>query len=73
MTKEHAYAYEVGYKDGYAARDGEIVRCRDCKYYDGEPDMESMDENCWRDPNHTGRSAPTVADGYCWRGERREQ
>lgn len=50
-----------------------IVRCRDCKYYDGEPDLESMGEKCWRDPDHTGRSTPTVADGYCWRGERREQ
>ena len=49
-----------------------IVRCRDCKYYDGEPDMESMGEKCWRDPNHTGRSAPTMANGYCWRGERRD-
>ena len=50
----------------------EIVRCRDCEYYDSEPDMESMGEKCWRDPDHTGRSAPTVADGYCWRGERRD-
>lgn len=30
MTREHSYAYEAGYKDGYAARDTEIVRCRDC-------------------------------------------
>lgn len=50
----------------------EIVRCRDCKYYDGEPDMESMGEKCWRDPSHSGRSMPTVADGYCWRGKRKE-
>ena len=50
----------------------EIVRCRDCAYYDGEPDMESMGEKCWRDPSHLGRSIPTVADGFCWRGERKE-
>lgn len=49
-----------------------VVRCRDCVYYDGEPDMESLDEKCWRDPNHTGHSTPTVADGYCWRGKRKE-
>ena len=50
----------------------EIVRCRDCEYYDGEPDMESMGEKCWRDPSHSGRSIPTVANGFCWRGERKE-
>ena len=49
-----------------------VVRCRDCKHYDDEPDMESMGEKCWRDPNHTGRSMPTKPDGYCWRGERRD-
>ena len=49
-----------------------VVRCRDCEYYDGEPDMESMGEKCWRDPSHSGRSIPTVADGFCWRGERKE-
>ena len=49
----------------------EIVRCRDCEYYDGEPDMESMGEKCWRDPNHSGRSMPTVPNGFCWRGERK--
>lgn len=50
----------------------EIVRCRDCAYFDGEPDMESMGEKCWRDPSHSGRSMPTVADGFCWRGKRKE-
>ena len=65
ITPEQAIAATLG--------NPEIVRCRDCKYYDGEPDIESMGEQCWRDPDHTGRSTPTVADGYCWRGERREQ
>lgn len=26
--------YEKGYSDGVAARDAEIVRCKDCKWYD---------------------------------------
>lgn len=50
----------------------EIVRCRDCAYYDGEPDMESMGEKCWRDLSHSGRSIPTVADGFCAWGKRKE-
>ena len=27
-------AYETGYSDGRAARDAEIVRCKECKYHD---------------------------------------
>lgn len=27
---EYIYGYDSGYNDGYAARDGEIVRCGDC-------------------------------------------
>ena len=50
----------------------EIVRCRDCKYYDDEPDMESLGEKCWRDPDHTGHSTPTIANGFCHRAERKE-
>lgn len=49
-----------------------VVRCRDCKYYDGEPDMESLGEKCWRDPDHTGHSAPTIANGFCYRAKRKE-
>ena len=36
MTEEHAYAYEAGYLDGYSARESEIVRCRDCKWFTPE-------------------------------------
>ena len=25
--------YETGYRDGYKARDKEIIHCKDCKYY----------------------------------------
>lgn len=49
----------------------EIVRCRDCEYYDGEPDLDSLEPKCWRDPDHKGTPNWTSPDGYCWLGERR--
>lgn len=50
----------------------EIVRCRDCKHYDGEPDLESSIPKCWRDPDHKGTPVTTYQDGFCAWGERRE-
>ena len=50
----------------------EIVRCRDCKHYDGEPDLCSSEPKCWRDPDHQGTHIWTRPDGYCAWGERKE-
>lgn len=49
-----------------------IVRCRDCAYYDGEPDLESSMPKCWRDPEHRGAAVWTQPDGFCAWGEPRE-
>ena len=43
----------------------EIVRCRDCTYYDGEPDLDSSTPKCWRDPDHRGAPTWTRPDGFC--------
>lgn len=48
-----------------------IVRCRDCKYYDDEPDLESSEPKCWRDPEHRGQSVWTSPDRFCAWGERK--
>lgn len=48
----------------------EIVRCMDCTYYDGEPDLESSMPKCWRDPDHRGTAIWTRPDGFCAWGER---
>ena len=52
--------YEKGYADGRAARDAEIVRCKDCKHY------SNHDKRCtvW---NHGIDS-----NGYCYKGERED-
>ena len=58
--------YEKGYADGRLARDSEIVRCKDCKYYnhrhhycDGIEYWFGL-ENEWSD------------NGFCYKGERRD-
>lgn len=50
-----------------------IVRCRDCTYYDDEPDLESNESKCWRDPNHRGISVWTRPDGFCAWGKRKDK
>lgn len=59
--------------DWYGTLHEPIVRCRDCKYYDDEPDLESSDPECWRDPEHRGQSVWTSPNGFCAWGERREE
>ena len=49
----------------------EIVRCRDCTYYDDEPDLTSSTPKCWRDPEHRGAVIWTRPDGFCAWGERK--
>ena len=67
LVKALAYdrhQYEQGYSDGRRARDSEIVRCKDCKYYE-ETDAR------------IGTCLLTVCganiDGFCawaeWKGE----
>ncbi len=77
MSLGHAYAYEAGYKDGYAARDGEIVRCKDCKHYHkhkwfdipGTPLGTDMSDVCM----FFGGGVKVEPGGFCKWGERREQ
>lgn len=57
--------YDCGYADGRAARDREIVRCKDCKYLDHFCD-EEIDLWCSAWENVTSE------DGFCHYGERRE-
>jgi len=47
-----------------------IVRCRDCAYYDDEPDLTSSTPKCWRDPEHRGAVIWTRPDGFCAWGEK---
>lgn len=48
----------------------EIVRCRDCAYYDDEPVLTSNTPKCWRDPQHRGTAICTRPDGFCAWGEK---
>ena len=50
----------------------EIVRCCDCRHYDDEPDLESTEPRCWRDPNHRGTWEYTQPDGFCAWGKKVE-
>ena len=56
--------YKKGYSDGMAARDAELVRCRDCKYHDDE---EPGAVYC---PDRVG--GWVSEDFFCAGGERRE-
>lgn len=49
----------------------EIVRCRDCAYYDDEHGLDGWGPKCWRDPDHCGTWVWTRPDGFCWRAERK--
>ena len=62
-----ALRYDRGqYDKGYADRDHEIVRCKDCMYYrpysDGKMDCDNLFGMADVDP-----------DGYCSRAERKEE
>ena len=56
--------YDCGYRDGYYARDNEITRCKDCKYFTPQPD--TIEACC--DLTYS-RALP---DDYCSYGKRRE-
>lgn len=55
-------AYEKGYSDGRAARDSEIVRCKDCKH-------SAWDKFC---KCYWCKGKERTADFFCADGERRE-
>lgn len=67
--------YAAGFIDGRAARDAEIVRCKDCKHFEddhwekvnGVPLIVSH-EICKR----WGNGCKTSEDGFCFLGERKE-
>lgn len=56
--------YDKGYSDGRAARDAEIVRCKECKHW--ERDVIFQDGWC------RGRHQPSP-NWFCADGERREE
>ena len=63
-----ALAYDRGqYLQGYKDRDDQIVRCKDCIYWDKghSEDCENSDSVCF----HNGWCQP---DWFCADGERRE-
>ena len=51
--------YDNGYADGRAARDAEIIRCKDCKWID-----------LCKDPEHYEYKG---ANGFCSKGERKDE
>jgi len=55
--KESVHMYQIALAPTVDAV--EVVRCKDCKYYDGE--YHYCDNDVWAIPN-----------GYCHHGERRE-
>ena len=59
IVYENKRAYDNGYVKGYSDRDKEIVRCKDCIYYN------TLMGHC-----KDGRSYPSP-DWYCAGGERR--
>lgn len=60
---------QAAFDDGYKARDAEIVRCADCKWFDiSEPSgtVEPIGYICHR------KYIFVESDDFCKRGERRE-
>lgn len=65
MYSPYDDGYANGYSDGYRERDGEIVRCRDCRHYT-EDEMEFYQYcNRWCEQ--------VEPDGFCAWGERRRK
>lgn len=61
--------YEKGYADGRWARDSEIVRCRDCKWYKTNYSWNGKEHKvCVIEPYEPARKE----DDFCSRGERKE-
>lgn len=56
--------YEKGYAVGYAQREREIIRCRDCKH--------NPKESWFGCPMSHLSEAQRPDDAWCWKGERKE-
>ncbi len=58
-------AYEDGFKDGYKAKDDEVIRCKDCRYWNNFSSGHCM--------LHDIRPTPLImVDWYCADGKRRK-
>lgn len=72
LVKALAYDREQ-YRKGWEDRDSEIVRCLDCRYGYQFYDVQNGITDSWvecRNPN--GLNRDTAEDGYCYRGERKD-
>ncbi len=66
-----ALAYDRGqYEKGYADRDKEIVRCKDCKWYVQK--QKNLPYNVTKRYCNRTCTLATKEDDYCSYGERRE-
>ena len=58
--------YAEGYRDGYSKRDEEIVRCKDCRYWQDNNGGYPNPECPW------GKEETPDPDDYCSFGERKD-
>ena len=73
LVKALAYdrgQYEKGYSDGRMAREAEIVRCKDCVYWNRDFVVEDINEEEYCQCNNFARYLRS--DCFCAYGERRE-
>lgn len=74
LVKALAYdrgQYDKGYFDGRAARDAEIVRCKDCEHYK-QSEADPSRKMCWRkDVDGFPVCYDFCPTDYCSYGERR--
>ena len=67
------HQYEAGYADGRTARDREIIRCRDCKYYrPAERLGMKLPPDCGYFSVGKYLDTDLSPDDFCSRAERRE-
>jgi len=70
--------YEEAYRKGYAQRDAEIVRCKDCKHRpiktgEDDDDIEFPDAKCiCENPDDDWYSWYPDDDWFCGNGERKD-
>lgn len=62
--------YDNGYADGRAARDAEIIRCKDCKWHKGN---ECAYEYYYDEYDSVGNPIPMYDDDFCSFGERKDE
>ena len=62
-------AYQLGYEDGKENAQPEIIRCKECKWY--ELPSHKITENCVRWMKSNGILLPIKPNDYCSYAERR--